>query len=191
MWDKLDLPISPILKKGDKEMKKNIVSLFLFSLILSTNIIPTDKLVYGDNAHPGPTLQVTAIIEPCINITLSTDAIVFNCKGAPGVYDADQRVIVTVGSNCGNWTVKCSATPLKGDGGTIPSERMFMKTPDTPNVDKGAGGGFEPMSGEKLVLIGSSTERKETRLEFRLKTTWEDKAGTYTGQINYTYLATP
>jgi len=172
-------------------MKKITICLFLFSLILGTNIIPTDKLVYGDNARPGPTLQVTAIIEPCINITLSTNAIVFNCKGAPGVYNADQPVVVTVGSNCGNWTVKCSATPLKGDGGTIPSERIFMKNPHTPNTDEGAGRGFEAMSGEKVVLKGSATDHKETTSEFRLKTIWEDKAGTYTGQINYTYLANP
>ena len=172
-------------------MKKIIIYLFLFSLILSTNIFLTNKLVYGDTVHPGSTLQVTAIIEPCINITLSTDAIVFNCKGTPGVYDADQHVVVTVGSNCGNWAVKCSATSLKGAGGTIPSERIFINTPDRRNTDKRAGKGFEPMSGEKVVLKGSPTERKETTLEFRLKTTWEDKAGTYTGQINYTYLATP
>jgi len=172
-------------------MKKIIIYLFLFSLIISANIFLTNKLVSGDTVHPGPTLQVTAIIEPCINITLSTDAIVFNCKGAPGVYNADQHVVVTVGSNCGNWTVKCSATSLEGDGGTIPSNRIFMKNPHTPNIDKGAGRGFEAMSGEKVVLRGSATERKETTLEFRLKTTWEDKAGTYTGQINCTYLATP
>jgi len=173
-------------------MKKNIIYLFLFSLItLSTVIFLVHKRVYGDTSHPGPVLQVTAIIEPCINITLSTNAIVFNCKGAPGVYNSDQNVVVRVGSNCGNWTVKCSATPLKGDGATIPSERIFMKAPDTPNTDKGAGRGFEPMSAEKVVLKGSPTESKETTLEFRLKTTWEDKAGTYTGQINYTYLANP
>jgi len=172
-------------------MKKNIIYLLLFSLILSTVIFLVHKRVYGDTSHPGPVLQVTAIIEPCINITLSTNAIVFNCKGAPGVYNADQPVVVTVGSNCGNWTVKCSATPLEGDGGTIPSQRIFMKNPHTPNTDEGAGRGFEAMSGEKIVLKGSATDRKETTSEFRLKTTWEDKAGTYTGQINYTYLASP
>lgn len=175
-------------------MKKNIIYLSLFFLVLSINIFLTNKLACGDNAHPGPTLhlQVTAIIEPCINITLSTDAIVFNCTGAPGVYNADHPVVVTVGSNWRNWTVKCSATPLKGDGGTIPSNRIFMKNPHTPNTDnKSAGTGFEAMSGEKVVLKGSATDRKETISEFRLKTTWEDKAGTYTGQINYTYLTTP
>ena len=172
-------------------MKKTIIYLSIFLLILNINIFLTNKLACGDTSHPGPTLQVTAIIEPCINITLSTDAIVFNCKGAPGVYDADQPVVVTVGSNSRNWTVKCSATPLEGDGGTIPSNRIFMKNPHTPNTDKGAGAGFEAMSGEKVVLTGSATDRKETTSEFRLKTTWEDKAGMYTGQINYTYLATP
>jgi len=172
-------------------MKKNIIYLSLLLIVLNINIFLTNRLACGNAAHPGPTLQVTAIIEPCINITLSTNAIVFNCKGAPGVYNADQPVVVTVGSNCGNWTVKCSATPLKGDGGTIPSERIFMKNPHTPNTDEGAGRGFEAMSGEKVVLKGSATDHKETTSEFRLKTIWEDKAGMYTGQINYTYLANP
>jgi len=172
-------------------MKKNIIYLSLLLIVLNINIFLTNRLACGNAAHPGPTLQVTAIIEPCINITLSTNAIVFNCKGAPGVYNADQPVVVTVGSNCGNWTVKCSATPLKGDGGTIPSQRIFMKNPHTPNTDEGAGRGFEAMSGEKVVLKGSATDHKETTSEFRLKTIWEDKAGTYTGQINYTYLANP
>jgi len=172
-------------------MKKSIIYLFLFLLVLGINILLTNRLACEDVAHPGPTLQVTAIIEPCINITLSTDAIVFNCKGAPGVYNADQPVVVTVGSNCRSWTVKCSATPLEGDGGTIPAERIFMKNPHTPNIDKGAGGGFESMSGEKVLLTGSATDRKETTSEFRLKTTWEDKAGMYSGKINYTYLSTP
>ena len=172
-------------------MKKKIIYLSFFFLILSINIFLTNRLVRGDAAHPGPTLQVTAIIEPCINITLSTDAIIFNCKGAPGVYNADQPVVVTVGSNCRSWTVKCSATPLEGDGGTIPAQRIFMKNQHTPNIDKGGGAGFEPMSGEKVVLTGSATDCKGTTSEFRLKTTWEDKAGIYTGQINYTYLSTP
>jgi len=168
-------------------MKKGIRYI---TVVLLITIIP-NKTILGETSYPGPTLNVTAVVEPCINITLSTDAIIFNCKGAPGIYNADQPVVVTVGSNCGNWTVKCSATPLKGTGGEIPSKRIFIKTPKTPNIDRGAGKGFEPMSREKSVLTGNPTERKETTMEFKLKTTWEDKAGLYTGQINYTYLATP
>ena len=168
-------------------MKKGII--YIVFVFLAA-VIP-NRTVLGETSYPGPTLNVTAIVDPCINITLSTDAIIFNCKGAPGLYDANEPVVLTVGSNCGDWSVKCVATPLEGSKGEIPPERIFVKTPNSPNIDKGAGNGFEPMSGERNVLTGNPTERKEARMEFKLKTTWEDKAGTYTGRIDYTYLATP
>jgi len=173
-------------------MKKIIFFLLLFFLLgVKNTSIPNQ--VFGDSNFDGPKLQLTAIIDPCINITLSINSIIFNCKGAPGVYNADQPVMVTVGSNYGEWTVKCAATPLKGNAGKIPAERIFLRlsNSNSSNSDNDAGIGFEPMSGEIVVLSGSPTEHKEEAIEFKLKTLWEDRAGTYTGQINFTYLAIP
>lgn len=171
--------------------RKFIRLLFLFFLTSSTVFSPWNGPGFCDTPHPGPTLQVTAIIEPYINISLSTDSIVFLCKGAPGIYDADKPVIVSVGSNCNNWIVKCKATSLKGTSGEISSNRIFVKTPNSINLAGPEVQGFEPMSNEIDIIEGAIAENKSATMEFKLKTTWEDKAGTYTGQINYTYLVNP
>jgi len=123
---------------------------------------------------------------------LSANPIHFYAVAGPGLYDADSEVILLVTSTCGNWVINCEATPLAGDNGLIPSERIFVSSECADaKADEGGGAGFESLGSSRHVAAGAHTEILRSPLRFRLKTTWKDKAGTYTGAIRFTYLAMP
>lgn len=157
--------------------KTRIIYLCLALLMFASEVFYPASLLYATVSGRGPILQVTAVIEPCINITLSTNAIVFDCKGAPGIYYADQPVVVDVGANYGDWTLKCSVTALENKSGRIPSERIFIRKLIATQIETKSDRGFESMVDEKIVLTGSQTSRARTTLEFKIETTWEDKPG--------------
>jgi len=132
-----------------------------------------------------------------MSIMLSPDSISFHADTSPGTFDA-QPVDVTVRSDYKDWSIHCEAISpltLSGEKNRIPFERLFMNTPYTdPGVDKGAGPGYETMDQPRLVAKGTFTDPtaiKASSLKFRLLTKWEDKPGTYVGQIRFTYLTNP
>jgi len=132
-----------------------------------------------------------------MSIILSPDSISFHADTSPGTFDS-QPVDVTVRSEYKDWTIHCeliSPLILSGRKNKIPSGRLFINTPYTsPAVDKGAGPGYESMDQPRLVAKGSFTGPmliKASSLKFRLLTKWEDKPGTYVGQIRFTYLTNP
>ena len=144
------------------------------------------------NSHP-----VYAAAEPFISIILSPDSISFHADSSPGTFDS-QPVDVTVRSDSKDWSIHCeviSPLTLSGRTNRIPFERLFINTPYTdPSIDKGAGPGYESMNQPRLVAKGSfigAVAIKASSLKFRLLTKWEDKPGTYVGQIRFTYLTNP
>lgn len=142
-----------------------------------------------------PSRLVKAQIDPHMMIILSSDSISFYVCGPPGRFDAQQAVEVDVRSGYENWTLSCEVSSLKGENGEIPGSRIFMNSPFTdPNIDQGAGPGYEAPDEPRLVARGSFTGPlaiKVSTLKFRLVTIWEDRPGTYTGVIRFTYLVKP
>ena len=142
-----------------------------------------------------PSQLVRAQIDPHMTVILSSDSISFYVCGPPGRFDAQQAVEVNVRSGYEDWTLSCEVSSLKGDTGEIPSSRIFVSSPFTdPNIDQGAGPGYEGLDKPRLAARGSFTGPlaiKVSTLKFRLLTTWEDRPGTYTGVIRFTYLVKP
>ena len=137
----------------------------------------------------GARLSVRAVIEPFTFIKLSANSIVFNVSGEPGEYAADKNVEVTVGSNSSTWSVKALATPLVGENGEIPAGQLYIKK---KSARKEGGEDYTNMGSEILLAEGSqTTPTMAADLNFKLKTTWEDRAGTYDGEIMFVYLAIP
>lgn len=146
----------------------------------------------------GPTIHVRMVIEqraveakpeiekplpgPKIKMSFSTDKIHFEVSGSPKEYDADNAILLTVESKHG-FTVKAHATPLHSFHGGIPADRLFVRSGD---------GSYQSLEKDVFVLertheIHPEKERTVTaNLSFRLRTTWDDPAGEYTGQIVFT-----
>lgn len=118
---------------------------------------------------------------PKIRITVSPNNINFPVTGAPGDYDASSSVILSVESKYG-FIVKAQATPLSGKLKNIPPSRIFVRSNGTfESLDKGV------IVAERKEEIHPEKERVVTKkLDFRLKTTREDPAGEYTGNIVFT-----
>jgi hypothetical protein len=158
---------------------------FLFS------VFTTFLILFGNSCF------VFAEGDPLISIILSPDSISFHADSSPGTFDS-QAVDVTVRSDYKDWSIHCeliSPLTFSGSKNKIPFERLFINNPYTnPVIDKGAGPGYESMGQPRLVAKGSFTGPvaiKASSLKFRLLTTWEDKPGTYVGQIRFTYLTNP
>lgn len=169
--------------------------LFAFPIILAFAIscaifCPAVYTYAEDHWQEGARLSVKAVIEPFTFIKLSANSIVFNITGEPGEYPADKDVGVTVGSNSSAWSVKAMATPLVGENGEIPASRISLMKEAT---GKGAtNADYTDMAKPILLAEGTQTlPTLATNLKFKLKTTWEDSAGTYDGEIIFVYLATP
>jgi hypothetical protein len=122
-------------------------------------------------------------IAPKIKISFSPERIHFPVRGAPGEFYAGS-ILLTVESKHG-FIVKARAVPLHSkDGAIIPPERLFVN----------AGDGYFSLKDDVTVLkrpfeVMPKKERTtSTNLTFKLKTTWDDMAGEYTGEIIFTYV---
>ena len=165
--------------------------IFLLSVVI-LGILTSVNTSYGEKILAEPTLSVTAVITPYTNSHLSTESISFRVTGVPRVYQADQSVVVTISSNSGGWELKCYATPLEGRMGEIPPGQIFVKGPLTKGKGEAELADFVNLSQEVVVDRAPQPARgKKVTLEFKLKTTRQDRPGTYTGKIHFTYLVTP
>ncbi len=128
-----------------------------------------------------------------ITIELSTSGVEFYQPARPGVLDLQRPVELRVTCLAASWSVAAKATPLaKQDGsGQIGPERLFIRTAATQaHPDVGAGLGFVPLNDPVIVAAGS-IPTFSTPLELRLLTLWEDTPGTYSGDIQFTVVASP
>lgn len=156
-------------------MKSFIACAFLVSALLLT--CPAARAQYEPFAVEVDPQEVSFIID-----------------GPPGMYDASLPLNVSVSSGFSEWSLHCQASPLVEvtNGWMIPASRIFMD------------GGFEDVLGDGdglltldqpiLVGQGSFTGPEFTLvsvLNFRIQSEWEDRPGSYAGQLTFTYLAVP
>jgi hypothetical protein len=155
----------------------------------------------------GPVLNVSADVKPCIRTTLSTERIYFYADKGPGTYEPVVQgssdspagpVLMTVGCNAKEWSIQCEVTPLEeaatrknGENGIIPSAQFSVASPLTQgNADTKAQESYSPLDKPVIILQGGPGET-QAELRFQLKTTWSDRAGTYTGKISFTCMMNP
>lgn len=197
-FDSLDVP--RLVGKGTSPT--GVKPLEIGNIVIGFNATGFEKpgIYEGQIVSPdgGPTIFVRVIIAksiiktgeefdpeskkgPKIRITVSPNNIHFPVTGAPGEYDATSSVILSVESKYG-FIVKAQATPLSGKLKNIPPSRIYVKSDGTfESLDKGV------IVLERIEEIHPEKERTVTKkLDFRLKTTREDPAGEYTGNIVFT-----
>ena len=141
------------------------------------------RMVIEPRVEEGPkvTLEMKPIA-PKVKLSLLPDRVHFPVTGAPGEYNAESTVLITVESKHG-FVVKAHATALHSQYGDIPPERLFVNPGD---------GNYYSLEKDVVVLerkeeIHPEKERTVTaNLSFRLKTIWGDVAGEYTGEIIFT-----
>jgi len=128
-----------------------------------------------------------------ITIEFSTSGVEFYQPARPGVLDSQQPPELRVTCLAASWSVAAKATPLANQEGSgqIGPERVFIRTSATQGQpDVGAGPGFVPLSDPVIVAAGS-IPTFSTPLELRLLTLWQDTPGTYSGDIQFTAMASP
>jgi hypothetical protein len=197
----------------------------LLVVVLVAHCLARDKtqhrfgLQRREEPEQGPTVGVMVTVEPCVLIGVSTEEpaqhrvlgsetappdvsgrpqdnhISFYATSGPGVYDAHKEVTLQVGSNSDEWVVAAVASPLIGDSGNIPGDRVYVRSEYTDeqvaHADDGAGPGFVSIGTRKVVLTGSSASGHQASLKFRLKTDSSDLVGVYSGTIVFSYFITP
>jgi len=116
----------------------------------------------------------------------------FSALEKPGVIDADKDVLISVASNIRGWNVTCSSQGLTSSDGSIPADRIFVKSDYTnPAVDEGVGPGYESLSAPRVVSAGTAVGEVTHPASFKLNVTWEDKPGSYNGVLTFTVLPEP
>jgi len=189
-----------------KKRENLILLIILGSLVLlglsAPRASPAEAMV-----QQGPVLNVSADVKPCIKTTFSTDRIHFYAGTGPGIYEpvvqgssdtlADP-VLITVGCNAREWSIQCEVTPLEetatrknAEKGIIPSSQLSVASPLTQGTpDTKAQAGYVTLGNPVIVLQGGPGET-QAELRFQLKTTWSDRAGTYSGKISFTCMMSP
>lgn len=118
----------------------------------------------------------------------------FIIDGPPGMYDAALPLNVSVSSGYSEWSLHCQASPMVeiAEGWIIPASRIYIEGGFQDAL--GEGDGLLPLdqpvlvgegmfTGPEFVLVGA--------LNLSIQSEWQDRPGTYTGQITFTYLAVP
>lgn len=146
----------------------------------------------------GPTMFVRVIIQPMpvelekpfighkhfpkkSFIKVEPDKVKFLITG-PGEYPANNPINITVVGKS-DFIIKVHATPLFNDKASIPPDRLYVNPGD---------GSFYSMDKPIIILTGKEKNigkkgRLTKELFFKLRTTAEDKAGEYKGEIVITY----
>jgi len=98
-------------------------------------------------------------------------------------YGSTASLTVKVESNCLHGPIVASITELKHrKGGSIPPERIFVKSPTTD--------GYVTMA-RPVVISRPETGSHDIELDFRLDILPSDHAGRYTGTITFTIMPPP
>ena len=119
-------------------------------------------------------------------IELSESEVQVLSDGPPGDYDGDREIILSVASNVESWEARALGENLTSTDDEIPAERLFIFSSDKSDD------GYMPLNIEQIVASGTYTELSEaSNLSIRVRTTWEDKAGEYSGRVYFTVIALP
>jgi hypothetical protein len=149
------------------------------------------------------TLLVLAIVLACscvqaqyepFAVAVEPQEVSFVIDGPPDMYDAASPLNVSVSSGFSEWSLHCQASPLVevDNGWVLPASRIFMEGGFEDYV--GDGGGLLTL--DQPILVGQGTFTGPefvlvSVLSFRIQSDWQDRPGTYTGQLTFTYLAVP
>lgn len=118
----------------------------------------------------------------------------FIIDGPPGMYEAAMPLNVSVSSGFSEWSLHCQASPMVEitNGWILPASRIFIDGGFQDVVDDGDGlltldqpilVGQGSFTGPEFVLVSV--------LSLSFQSEWQDKPGTYSGEITFTYLAVP
>ncbi|KAA3613833.1 MAG: hypothetical protein DWQ05_16290 [Calditrichaeota bacterium] len=151
------------------------------------------KIYAPENLEAALSIPVELDIATVNSMELSATNTYFHVDGPPDVWDSDKSIKITVGSNCGNWSVMCKASELANVSYKIPKDRIFLKlTSKDYRIDEGAGLGYQSLKNSIQIVNGSMTMPAEmSEMYFRLKTLETDRPGRYTGTITLTQLVNP
>ena len=118
----------------------------------------------------------------------------FTIDGPPGIYNAAMPLNVSVSSGYSEWSLHCQASPMVevANGWIIPASRISMEGGFQDVLDDGEGA----LRLDQPVLVAQGTFTGPefmlvSVLSLSIQSEWEDRPGTYTGQITFTYLAVP
>lgn len=195
------------MKSRKRKNKKLAIIIFLIVALFSLGVSFSGFCQDESIIQQGLTLQVIADVKPCIRVSLSTDNIYFYAGKGPGIYEPvikenpDQPaepVIITVGCNAREWSIQCEATPLEetvtrrnGEKGIIPASQIFVASSFLEEgKEKKAGEAGFSLDTPLTILQGGPGETR-AELKFKIKTTWSDRAGNYSGKISFTCMMRP
>ena len=136
---------------------------------------------------------VRAQYEP-FAVEVEPQEVSFTIDGPPGMYDADLPLSISVSSGFAQWSLHCQASALVevSKGSMIPASRIFLEGGFEDVL--GAGDGLLTLDQPVLVAQGTFTGPEPEPIGFlnlRIRSEWDDKPGTYAGQLTFTYLAVP
>lgn len=115
---------------------------------------------------------------PFLSLSATPDKLELGKTTHPGMHETAGVLTVEVEANCMHGPIFISATKLKRrEGGTIPPERISVRTPAT--------GGFVKMARPVAISKPEKGSHKIV-LDFRVETGFEDRAGRYAGSIMFT-----
>ena len=144
--------------------------------------IKVDSPDYSDPKNVNLIITVSEFLA----IELSHDEVMIESAGPEGEYEASEDIILKVASNTDRWEARAQGENLKSADDEIPSERVYLFSSN--QGDKG----FMSMNEQRVVATGTKTELAEaSTMKIKVKTTWEDRAGDYSGKIYFTVIAIP
>ena len=121
-----------------------------------------------------------------LSIELSESEVRIKSDGPPGEYSGDRNILLKIASNTQNWQARALGENLKSSDDEILAERVLLFSSNQSQK------GYMPLNEEQIIASGISTQLEEvSSLSFKVKTTWEDKAGVYNGKVYFTVFAMP
>ena len=147
------------------------VGLILFATGLSTAVRPVPP------QRPGPFPR----IEPYISISVTPQQLDLGAVPQPGLYDSPATLTLQVEANYPHGGVVLHATPLVcPKARPILPDRIFVRIPKT--------GEYVPMKGPVEITGPMSPGSFGFELKFRVNTELQDRPGTYTGTLVFTFM---
>lgn len=133
-------------------------------------------------------IVIRADVPEVVSVSVSGASLSFPGVLGPGRYDADREVAFTLSANAPRWAVVCQASPLRGDRGEIPIERLFWEQRDLRGRLQASGSFAE----DAVVLQGSAPALGlEGRVAFAVQVLSSDHGGDYQGEVSLTGMSLP
>ena len=131
-------------------------------------------------------VNVYVTIHEYLAIELSETEVKIRSAGPPDDYDGDRNVKLKVASNTAKWEARAQGEDLVSKDDNIPAERFYLYSSNKST------NGFMSLDVQRVVASGTNIELSEvSQLAFKVKTSWQDRAGDYSGKVYFTVIAIP